>query len=479
MVPADRLATANRAPVRADGDFVLYWMIAHRRPFWNHALERAVERAVALGKPLVICEYLRSGHLFSCDRLHRLLIEGMAVNRAAFARTTAHYLPYVEPAVGAGAAFLRGLIARSCCIVADEFPCYVHPAMVANLAAEAPCLVETVDANGLLPLRATSAAHTRAYDFRRTLQKTLGPHLGRSPKPDPLATVRLPRLAAGALPPGCDPDALLRDGLAHLPIDHGIAAVAVRGGFVAARAQLALFLDQRLDLYAEQRNTLIDGAASGLSPYLHLGHISAHEVAHAVWQREGWSPAAIGPQVNGAKDGWWGLPPAAEGFLDQLITWRELGYHFAFHRPDYAQFTSLPAWVLKTWDEHRADRREHLYTRDQFAAAATHDALWNAAQRELVGSGLIHNYLRMLWGKKVIEWSASPEEAWATLDQLNNRWAIDGCNPNSWSGIAWCFGRFDRPWAPQRPIFGLVRWMSSDNTRRKLNVKPYLARWGG
>jgi deoxyribodipyrimidine photo-lyase len=477
MVPADRVAAANRTPLRADGDFVLYWMIAHRRPFWNHALERAVERAVTLGKPLVVCEYLRSGHAFSCARLHRLLIEGMAVNRAAFARTTAHYLPYVEESVGAGAPFLRKLIARACCIVADEFPCYVHPAMVANLAAEAPCLVETVDANGLMPLRAVPLLHSRAYDFRRTLQKTLVPHLGRGPKPDPLATVTLPRLAT--LAPGSDLDALLSGGgLARLPIDHSIGPVAVRGGFVAARAQLATFLDQRLDHYVDGRTTLIDGAASGLSPYLHLGHISAHEVAHALWTREGWSPVRIGPKVNGAKDGWWGLSPAAEGFLDQLVTWRELGYHFSFHRPDYAEFTSLPEWALKTWDEHRADRRSHLYTREQFASAATHDELWNAAQRQLVGSGLMHNYLRMLWGKKVIEWSASPEEAWATLDQLNNRWAIDGCNPNSWSGIAWCFGRFDRPWAPQRPIFGKIRWMSSDNTRRKMNVKPYLAVWG-
>ena len=254
--------------------------------------------------------------------------------------------------------------------------------------------------------------------------------------------------------------------------------VAIAGGARAARAALDAFLARRLDRYADGRNVLVDGAASGLSPWLHLGHISVHEVVQAVWRRHDWTPERLGAGASGAKDGWWGLPPAAEAFLDELITWRELGHHFAFHRPDHADFASLPAWALKTLDEHRPDRREHIYEVDVLEAARTHDELWNAAQRQLRHEGVIHNYLRMLWGKKVIEWSATPEAAWAALDRLNNRWAVDGCNPNSWSGIAWCFGRFDRPWAPTRPVFGCIRWMSSDNTRRKMDVKPYLARWG-
>jgi deoxyribodipyrimidine photo-lyase len=363
-------------------------------------------------------------------------------------------------------------------VVADEFPTYVHPRMVANLAAEAPCLVETVDANGLMPLRATSAAHGRAYDFRRTLQKTLAPHLGHFPRPEPLAAVRLPRLADGALPAASDIEALLDGGLASLPIDHAVGAVTTTGGWQEARRRLDEFLELRLGRYADDRKDIADAAVSTLSPYLHLGHISAHELVDAVWRRCGWTPDRLTTKPNGSKDGWWGLPPAAEGYLDQIITWRELGYHYGFHRPDYADFATLPTWALSTLDQHRADRRTHLYTREQFENAQTHDELWNAAQRQLRGEGIIHNYMRMLWGKKVIEWSATPEEAWATLDHLNNRWAIDGCNPNSWTGIAWCFGRFDRPWAPQRPIFGAIRWMSSDNTKRKMDVKGYLKRWG-
>lgn len=479
MVPADRIAAVNDAPVRPAGEFVLYWMIAHRRPYRNHALERAVERARELGRPLVVLEYLRSGHAFSCARLHRLLIQGMAANREAFARTAAHYLPWVEPRGGDGAPLLRALAARACCVVADEFPCYLHPRMVANLGAAAPVLVESVDANGLLPLRATAAAPARAVDFRRTLQRGLGPHLGRFPAADPLARVRLPRLPDGALPPPSDLDALLAGGLAALPLDHAVGPVALAGGWRAARRRLADFIAAQLPRYADQRGALVDGAASGLSPWLHLGHISAHEVVQAVWDAHGWTPERLGAAARGAKDGWWGLPPAAEAFLDELVTWRELGYHYCFHRPDHADIASLPAWARQTLDERRGDRRTHLYDRERFERGQTHDELWNAAQRQLREEGVIHNYLRMLWGKKVIEWSASPEEAWATLDHLNNRWAVDGCDPNSWSGIAWCFGRFDRPWAPTRPVFGSIRWMSSDNTRRKMDVEPYLQRWGG
>lgn len=479
MVPSDRIVQLNDRQPRGDGEFVLYWMIAHRRPHWNHALERAIELAQELRRPLLVLEYLRSGHAFSCDRVHRLLIDGMAANRAALARSAACYVAYVEPRAGAGAAVLRGLAARAAAVVTDTFPCYLHPRMAAAFAAECPVRTEAVDANGLLPLQATAAASQRAVDFRRVLQRGLRPHLGRFPKADPLRGVRLPRLAEADVPVGSDLDALLAGGIAQLPLDHAVGPVALRGGWRAARAALADFLDARLARYGEGRNQLVGGAASGLSPWLHLGHISAHEVVQAVWDREGWSPERLGEGARGSKEGWWGMSAPAESFLDELLTWRELGHHYCHHQPGYDRFDTLPDWALASLERHRGDRRDHVYDYGQLERGETHDELWNAAQAQLRGEGVIHNYLRMLWGKKVIEWSATPEDAWAALDRINNRWAIDGCNPNSWSGIAWCFGRFDRPWFPERPIFGSIRWMSSDNTRRKMDVKPYLARWTG
>ncbi len=180
--------------------------------------------------------------------------------------------------------------------------------------------------------------------------------------------------------------------------------------------------------------------------------------------------------ANAAAGG--GMSEPAEAFLDQFITWRELGYNFSSQREDYDQYDSLPDWAKKTLAKHARDHRPTVYSHDEFAAAATHDPLWNAAQRQLLSEGRLHNYLRMLWGKKILEWSPTPEEALATMIELNNKYAIDGRNPNSYSGIFWILGRFDRPWGPERPIFGTVRYMSSDNTARKFDVRPYLAKYG-
>jgi deoxyribodipyrimidine photo-lyase len=133
----------------------------------------------------------------------------------------------------------------------------------------------------------------------------------------------------------------------------------------------------------------------------------------------------------------------------------------------------LPAWARETLHKHAGDRREYLYTPEQFEAADTHDPLWNAAQTELMRTGRMHNYLRMLWGKKVLEWSETPAEAYRVLEHLNNKYAIDGRDPNSYTGILWCFGLFDRPWPPERPVFGTVRYMSSENTARKFKLAGY------
>jgi len=171
------------------------------------------------------------------------------------------------------------------------------------------------------------------------------------------------------------------------------------------------------------------------------------------------------------------MSSSAERFLDELVIWRELGYNFAAHRTDYDQYRSLPEWTRNTLKSHAKDERVRLYTLQQFELAKTHDPLWNAAQSQLVQEGRIHSYLRMLWGKKILEWSKSPEEAARIMIHLNNKYGLDGRNPNSYSGIFWVFGRYDRPWAPLRPVFGTVRYMSSENTARKFRVAGYIRKF--
>jgi deoxyribodipyrimidine photo-lyase len=487
-----RISDRNGRPVRPDGEYVLYWCVAFRRPTWNFALDRAARLAEELDRPLVVLEPLRAGYRWASDRFHRFVIEGMRDNRAAFEAAGARYYPYVEPEPGAARGLLSTLARDACVVVTDEFPCFFVPRMQAAAAAALDVRLEVVDGCGLLPLRDIPTSDdgprwfSRAYDLRRHLQRRLPHHLDVRPRADGLAGRRLPApVDVGEHVrrewPAADVDALLAPGgLDGLPIDHAVAPVeGVTGGAAAAGARLDDFLSQALPRYGD-RNRPDENATSGLSPYLHFGHASPHEVFAAVTDLHDWSVEHLGEKASGQRSGWWGLPDPVEGFLDQLVTWRELGFHTCHVRPDdYDRFESLPAWAQTTLETHAADRREHLYSETELDAAQTHDALWNAAQNQLRHEGVIHNYLRMLWAKKVLEWTESPREALRILIELNNRYALDGRDPNSYSGILWSLGRHDRPWGPERPVFGTVRYMSSANTARKVRVRDYVARWTG
>ncbi len=478
-----RVRAANAALPRADGQYVLYWMIANRRTRWNFALDRAVDWARRLNKPLVVFEPLRSGYLYASDRLHRFVIEGMVDNRQDFDSSGAHYYPYVEPAEDADKGLLAALAQPAAVIVTDDYPAFFLPRMVAAAARRLDVRVEMVDSNGLFPMHATEQVFTSAYQFRRFLQKNLRPHLQSFPKANPLARIKLPQLAR--LPaaitkrwPAANLQRLLCDGgLRHLPIDHRVEAAAFSGGSSTARKALKRFLDKNLRRYPDERNEPQADVSSGLSPYLHFGHISAHEVFRKLMEREVWSPEKLAPKATGRREGWWNASPAAESFLDELITWRELGFNMCSHRDDYDKYESLPDWARASLEKHARDRRPHVYTLRQLDGAETYDPLWNAAQRQLVREGRMHNYLRMLWGKKILEWTPSPREALAVMLELNNKYAVDGRDPNSYSGIFWCLGRYDRPWGPERKIFGKIRYMSSENTARKLSVDGYLEKY--
>jgi deoxyribodipyrimidine photo-lyase len=266
--------------------------------------------------------------------------------------------------------------------------------------------------------------------------------------------------------------------LAQLPIDHSVAKLPDLGGQQQAQKRWRDFLWERLDRYGDDRNHPDRPGASGLSADLHFGTLSAHQVVTELLQKEDWSPGRCGRKADGKREGWWGLNPSAEAFLDQVITWRELGFNACSHRADYQRFSSLPDWARATLRTHESDPREHIYSRHQLENSATHDAIWNAAQRQLRREGRIHNYLRMLWGKKILQWSRTPRQALATMIHLNNKYALDGRDPNSYSGIFCVLGRYDRPWGPERPIFGTVRFMNSKNTARKLALRNYLETYG-
>ena len=480
-VPSLRIAIANQAAPDPNGKFVLYWMTASRRTVWNFALEHAVELAKELHKPLLIVEILDSGRRWSSDRHHAFVLQGMADNKAACETHDLRYYPFVESRRGDKIELVAALATSSCAVVADDFPIKSFADDVVQVARRMDVRMELVDSNGLLPIRATGRLFPTAYTFRRFLQKTLPDHLLDAPKAKPLDRVELPRLRG--LPadirrrwPPASSKLLSADvsALARLPIDHEVGPVATLGGPRAAGNILKKFLLHKLSAYPESRNHPDADGTSGLSPYLHFGHISAHEIFRGLAKVQRWSPMDMAEKATGKREGWWGMSQAAEAFLDQLVTWREVGFNMCYHARDYDQYESLPKWAKVSLAEHEADRREYMYSLDKFEQGHTHDKLWNAAQMQLVREGRMHNYMRMLWGKKILEWSASPQEALDVMIELNNKYALDGQDPNSYSGIMWILGRYDRAWGPQRPIFGKVRYMSSDNTARKLKLKQYV-----
>jgi deoxyribodipyrimidine photo-lyase len=499
-----RLRPLNDAPVRGEGaTHVLYWMTAFRRLEWNPALERAVAWSRGLGLPLLVFEALRLDYPWASLRHHRFCLDGMREHGRRLEGQRTGYFPYVEPERGAGKGLLQALARKAAVAVVDDAPTFFLPSMRAAAAPRLDVRLEAVDGVGLVPLREPGRDFGTAFSFRRHLQRVLPGLLEEAPSARPLAGAPLAPFDDPAAPGPARIRAVLGDDVADrwapadeallddpdlgsLPLDRSVPPAPFAGGRAEASRRLERFLARGLDGYAAFRNHPDRERVSGLSPHLHWGHVSAHEIVHAVLDREGWTPASLadaagGRKPDGRRQGWWGLSDDAEAFLDQVVTWRELGQQTSYRAAeagwDPEAFETLPEWAIETLGAHADDPRPHVYVREAFEEARTHDPLWNAAQRELRREGTIHNYLRMLWGKKILEWSASPREALDMLIHLNHRWGVDGRDPNSTSGIMWTFGRYDRGW-PEREIYGKVRSMSSRSTRRKVEMERYLARFG-
>ncbi len=485
-VSPERIVFSTAKPINSHGDFVLYWMIAARRTRYNFGLQRAAELGQELRKPLMVLEALRCDYPYASLRLHRFILDGMRDTKKAFLGSPALYYPYVEQTEGEGKGLVEALGARACVVVTDYFPCFFLPRMVAVAADRLRVRCEVVDSNGIVPLRAHKKVFTTAFSFRRFLQHHIRDALDLTPFEDALYLCSsLPKCSpvspqlTSRWPPASEQ--LLQANsstLSRLPIDQGVSESPLRGGQEAARKVLALFVKKKLAAYHCEKNHPDYDATSGLSPYLHFGHISVHEVFAAIVEKEGWNKERLISKPTGARQGRWRMREGPEAFLDQLITWREIGFNMCHLNTRYDCFDSLPQWARATLMRHEKDPRPYQYSLEEFENAATHDPVWNATQRQLVLEGRLHSYLRMLWGKKILAWSASPQEALSIMIALNNKYALDGRDPNSYSGIFWVLGRYDRPWGPERPIFGTIRYMSAKRTIHKVRMDEYLKRYG-
>ena len=486
-----RIRHANSREPNAAGDYILHWMQAYRRFDRNHALDHALQWSQLLKKPVVVYEGLRLDYPWASARLHRFMIDGMADNAAQARKRGINYWPFVETPDQPARGLLRRLSERACLIVTDDYPAFIVPGQIASLAAKIEVPLIAVDGNGIVPLKLYGAEVSACAHLRHRVHRLFAAAWQNRASTEPFAE----RVHRTPIEPPfrtfdakCDINAFV----ASLPVDQSVRPIAgMHGGSKAGRDMLQSFVADKLSRYGEERNQPDDperNAASGLSPYLRHGHVSIQEIAENVLDSRGpWGIEQINEACRGKREGFFGDDANINGFLDEAICWRDVGYHWHKCRiadsrlrisdwgtPSFRDLDlALPMWAKATLKKHATDRRDHLYSLEQWEAAATHDPLWNAAQTELVKTGRIHNYLRMLWGKKVLEWSASPQEAFYILEHLNNKYALDGRDPNSYTGILWCFGLFDRPWPPERQVFGSVRFMSSANTAKKYKLGGY------
>jgi photolyase PhrII len=452
----ERIWPLTTRPPRRGGELVLYWMHHAVRGHENPALDVARLAADALGLPLLIYQGLAGRHRFNADRHHWLIIEGARDAHEELRRAGLRAVLHV-PADPSAPSPLPALAARSALVIGEDFPAPPFPRWADRLAARIDAPLWLVDCACIVPMRAQPRRFERAFELRRHNERAYAERVHR-PWPE-LETV--PPAWPGPLPftpvePG---GADLASLCARCAIDHSLGPVThTRGGSIAGYQRWEAFKREGLATYHRLRNdAAVDWprGVSRLSAYLHHGQVSPFRIAREA--------AAIGGE-------------GADKFLDELLIWRELAHNFALHTPDPESLDVLPAWARETLQAHADDPRSVLIDDESLARAGSGDRLWDLAQRSLLIHGELHNNLRMTWAKQIPGWTPGPSAALAQLADLNHRHALDGCDPNSYGGLLWALGLFDRPFSPERPVTGRLRCRETAAHARRLDIDHYARR---
>ncbi|HEU0123295.1 MAG TPA: deoxyribodipyrimidine photo-lyase [Bryobacteraceae bacterium] len=452
MYLSQRIQPLNDLPIRPSGRYVLYWTQMNRRADSNQALAHAASEANRLQLPLLVYEGLTCTYTEANDRMHTFVLEGVPEQQRRLAALGAGYCFYLRKRVSDDNRVLYRLAAEAALVVTDDYPTFIAARHNAKVPARIGVAFHAVDASCVIPMAHFTKQEWAAYTIRPKIHKVLREHL----HPVPAITLAhrwqlpIPQWHTEVTP------ANIASLVAACEIDHSVKpSHTFTGGRLAAEKALHAFLTARLRRYAGEKNSPSNHVTSDLSPYLHFGQISALEVALAA---EGYAEEH---------------KLVAAEFLEELIVRRELAFNFTRFCPDYESLAALPDWVQLTMRKHANDHRDYLYTPEQFAHARTHDPLWNACQKEMLLRGKIHGYYRMYWGKKIMEWSPSLQQAQDTMIHIHDRYALDGRDPNTYTSILWCFGLHDRPWG-ERPVFGTIRYMGYDGMKRKTDVPSYI-----
>jgi deoxyribodipyrimidine photo-lyase len=446
----ERVRKLNNREFREGARYVLYWSQMNRRVESNHALAFAADLANQHGVPLLFYEGLTCTYPFANDRFHTFLLEGVPETARTLKKLGIGYVFHLRKRRDEANDALYRLAADAGALVTDDYPAFIALQHNRSVPSKIEIPYYEVDSSCIVPMAHFEKQEYAAYTIRPKIHKVLARYL------TPVAPIRMKKKWDTPISPlHCEVTDVPKLA-AECEIDHSVAPSAeFRGGRKEAERRLKHFLESNLRRYAKTSNQPSERSTSGLSPYLHFGQISSLEVALAV--KEYAAEHELIP----------------EEFLEELIVRRELAFNFARFGPKPDTLSALPDWARATLRKHARDKRDPIHTRDQFERAETHDALWNATQSEMLRDGKIHGYYRMYWGKKIIEWSATHQGALDTMIYLHDKYALDGRDPNTYTNILWCFGLHDRPWA-ERPIFGMVRYMSLEGMKRKTDVEGYI-----
>jgi deoxyribodipyrimidine photo-lyase len=425
------------------GEYLLYWMQASQRVEENHALEYATKKANELDLPVLCVFCLTSEFAEASLRHYQFMIEGLnEVSRTLEDRK-------VGFAMVLGAPFERipQLAEAASLVVVDRDYLRLQRQWRTQVAKQISCSLVQVETNVIVPIEeASNKEEYAAYTIRPKIQKLLDRYLVEVETHTPQRAFR---------------DSLIsdiehfspQDAFNQIEVDQDVKPVDwIQGGTDNAKSRLVHFIEKKLDHFDTKRNDPSEDFLSNMSPYLHFGQISPLFIALTVMETDS---------------------PGAESYLEELIIRRELSMNFVYYNEHYDSLNCLPNWARTTLKTHADDERESVYSLEEFENAETHDAYWNAAQREMVKRGKMHGYMRMYWGKKILEWTDTPEKAHEIALHLNNKYEIDGRDPNGYTGVAWCFGKHDRAWK-ERPIFGKVRYMNARGLERKFDIESYV-----
>lgn len=446
----DRVKILNDNKIIKENDYITYWMQASQRVSYNHALYKAIDMSNSMNKPLIVCFVITDSFPEANARHYHFMLQGLLEVKKSLESLG---IPMIIRK-GSIEKNIINISEKSCCLITDRGYLNVQKKWRKNIAKNINCQMIQVESDVVVPVEmASNKEEYAAY----TLRKKISPQIEDYLIPFTLPTFDNKHMKNVTL----EIESVTIDDtkafINSLDIDQSVKkSVHFEGGYSKAKTLLNNFIQDKLSDYSENSNDPSKNVTSNMSPYLHFGQISPIEIAFEIKNS----------QKNGQED-----------YLEQLIVRRELAINFIYYNENYNKSLDsfLHDWVLKTMDEHIDDSREYIYSVDDFEAANTHDHYWNAAQIELVKTGDMHNYMRMYWGKKVIEWSDSYQKAFDTLVYLNNKYALDGRDPNSFTGIAWCFGKHDRAWT-ERPIFGKLRYMNANGLQRKFNIDAYVKR---